>query len=225
MGVEWYDMIARRNGGYKGRSLFTIEGQSSEDLFEERLINMLPNFKTVLDAGCGHGDFTIRMSKYAKRIIGIDNSIEMIKIAQKLLESNQVDNVEFLHASTKLDLPFTDEQFDLIYDRRGPTSIINHSRILRTGGTIFGIHNNVDVARERLVINGFKDIKIEEYNEAIIYFPNELEFAKYISDTPGNPDYTLPEYREEFQKKLNENLINGRIGVKELKYIWKAIKP
>lgn len=26
MGIDWYDMIARRNGGYKGRSVYTIEG-------------------------------------------------------------------------------------------------------------------------------------------------------------------------------------------------------
>jgi len=225
MGVEWYDMIARRNGGYQGRSIYTIEGRSAEDLFEERLMKMLPNFRTVLDAGCGHGDFSIRMSKYAKKIIGFDNSIEMIKIAQGLLDSSQADNVEFVYATTKSELPFTDGQFDLIYDRRGPTTIINHGRILASDGIIFGIHNNVDKVRERLVMNGYKNIEIEEYKEAIFYFPNDLEFARFLSDIPGNPDYTLPEYREKLQEKLNENMINGRIGFRELKYIWKAVKP
>jgi hypothetical protein len=85
--------------------------------------------------------------------------------------------------------------------------------------------HNVDKVRELLDINGYEDIEIQEYNEALFYFPNELEFAKFLSDTPGNPDYTLPEHHEDLQKKLNENLINGRIGFKELKYIWKAVKP
>ncbi|WP_246313948.1 hypothetical protein [Paenibacillus foliorum] len=71
MGIEWYDMIARRNGGYKGRAIYTVEGKSAEDIFEERLINMLPSFKSVLDAGCGHGEFTLRMSKYTNRLLDL----------------------------------------------------------------------------------------------------------------------------------------------------------
>lgn len=225
MGIEWYDMVARRNGGYKGRAAFTTEGVSAEDVFEKQLIAMLPNYSCVLDAGCGHGEFTLRMSKYANKIVGFDNSIEMIKIAEQLLDSGPVGNVEFVYASTKSELPFEDGQFDLIYDRRGPTSIINHSRLLASGGGIFGIHNNVDKARERLSANGYKDIEVEKYNEAIMYFPNEVEFAKFLSDIPGNPDFTSPEWSVEFEKQLNENIIDGRIGVKELKYIWKAVKP
>jgi ubiquinone/menaquinone biosynthesis C-methylase UbiE len=80
MGIEWYDMIARRNGGYKSNAVFTIEGISAEQIFEERLMGMLPNFNSVLDAGCGHGEFTLKMSRYAESIIGFDNSVEMIKI-------------------------------------------------------------------------------------------------------------------------------------------------
>jgi Methylase involved in ubiquinone/menaquinone biosynthesis len=225
MGVDWYDMIARRNGGYKGRSISTTEGISAEVIFEQRLINMLPEFKSVLDAGCGHGEFTLRMSKYANKIIGFDNSIEMIKIARNLLDRSQISNLEFIYATTKAELPFEDEQFDLIYSRRGPTSIINHSRLLCSGGTIFGIHNNVDAAKQRLASNGYINIEIEVYNQAISYFPNGLEFARFLSDIPGNPDYTLPEHQEDLERKLQENLIDGRIGIKELKYIWKATKP
>jgi hypothetical protein len=43
MGVEWYDMIAKRNGGYKSNAVFTVEGISAEQLFEDRLIAMLPH--------------------------------------------------------------------------------------------------------------------------------------------------------------------------------------
>ncbi|MFC4099132.1 class I SAM-dependent methyltransferase [Paenibacillus xanthanilyticus] len=81
MGIEWYDMIARRNGGYRSRAVYTVEGRSAEDRFEERLIQMLPRFQSVMDAGCGHGEFTLKMAKYARSIIGFDNSKELIKIA------------------------------------------------------------------------------------------------------------------------------------------------
>lgn len=35
MGVEWYDMIARRNGGYRSNAVFTIDGVSAEQIYEE----------------------------------------------------------------------------------------------------------------------------------------------------------------------------------------------
>ncbi len=31
MGMDWYDMIAKRNGGYKSNAIYTIEGESGED--------------------------------------------------------------------------------------------------------------------------------------------------------------------------------------------------
>ncbi|WP_145048044.1 class I SAM-dependent methyltransferase [Paenibacillus xylanexedens] len=224
MGLEWYDMIARRNGGYRGRSKFIVEGQSAEDVFEQRLIEMLPLHNTVLDAGCGHGEFTLRMSAYAQHITGFDNSSEMIRIALSELASSGVRNAEFVHATTKTKMPFVDEQFDLIYDRRGPTSIIEHGRVLRKGGTIIGIHGDVSKVRERLLNNRYEDIEIEEFNDAVLVFPNEHEFALFLSDTPGNPDYTSPELQEAFQAKLDESLIDGRICVQERKYIWRAVR-
>lgn len=228
MGMEWYDMIARRNGGYKNNATYTVEGLSGEDVFEERLIKMLENCNSVLDAGCGHGEFTIRMSEYAKNIIGFDNSKELLKIAKSILKESKVENVSFVCAWTKGEkpLPFKDGQFDLIYDRRGPTSIINHSRILRSGGTIFGIHSEaMEKVKEKLEKNKFSNIKIEVFDEAMVYFPNESEFTKYISSVPGSPDYSLSEYNEELQTRINESLVNEKLALKEWKYIWKAVKP
>lgn len=224
MGLEWYDMIARRNGGYKGRSVFTWEGNSAEDVFEARLMQLLPRYKSVLDAGCGHGEFTLKMSAYTDYITGFDNSKELLRIAQAGLVAGDVDNVEFVYATTKTELPFEDEQFDLIYDRRGPTSIIEHGRLLRKGGVIFGIHTDVSKVQERLHTNQYVNIEIEEFNEALMVFPDEKEFAIFLSDIPGNPDYTQPEYHEQLQVKLKGNQMDGRLAVREHKYIWKAVR-
>ncbi|WP_127530352.1 class I SAM-dependent methyltransferase [Paenibacillus kobensis] len=225
MSVEWYDLIARRNGGYKSRAVYTTAGKSAEPIFEERLRDMLPQYRSVLDAGCGHGDFTLRMAQYAQHITGFDNSTELLSIAQSLLHSSGVPNVSFVYATTKTELPFKDGQFDLIYDRRGPTSILDHGRILASGGTIFGIHTSMDKVRERLAGNGFKDVEIEEYHDAVHYFPNEQEFAKFMSDVPGNPDLTRPEHRGELEALMLQNRIDGELALREHKFIWKAIKP
>jgi SAM-dependent methyltransferase len=226
MGVDWYNSIAIRNGGYRNDAVFAIEGTSAETIFEAELIRLIPDFHSILDAGCGHGDFTLKMAAYAKSIIGFDNSIEMIRIAQTNLLQTSAVNLQFIAATTKEVLPFSDGQFDLIYDRRGPTSILNHSRIVRSGGTIFGIHSGaLEKVKERLLTNGFIDIEIREYNDAIVSFANPIQFAKFISGIPGNPDYTKLENRREFERIKEENTINGKIQLKEYRYIWKALKP
>lgn len=227
MGMEWYDMIALRNGGYKNNAKYVVEGVSGEDVFEERLIKILGNCESVLDAGCGHGEFTIKMGRYTNNIIGFDNSQELIKIADKILKESNTKNISFVYAWTKDNkpLPFIDGQFDLIYCRRGPTSIIDHSRILRSGGTILGIHSGaMEKVKQKLESNKFINIEIEVFDEARIYFPNENEFIKYISSVPGNPDYSLPEYKKELQTKISESISNGRLTLKQWRYIWKATK-
>ncbi|WP_286164052.1 methyltransferase domain-containing protein [Bacillus sp. AFS088145] len=37
------------------------------------------NNKTVLDVGCGHGEFTIKCSEKAKEIVGFDLANDFIK--------------------------------------------------------------------------------------------------------------------------------------------------
>lgn len=225
MSVEWYDLIAKRNNGYKSDAVCTVEGRSGEAVFEERLIRLVANCESILDAGCGHGEFTLRMAQYARNIIGFDNSTELLKIADDLKQKANIGNVNFIYGSTKAELPFQNGQFDLIYDRRGPTSIIKHPRIMRPGGMIFGIHSAaLDKVMDLLAINGFSDVKVEEFNDAMIYFPNKMEFAKYLSANHGNPDYTLLENRSELEQKVQECTINGRIGLKEWRYIWQAVK-
>ncbi len=226
MGVEWYDAIARRNGGYKSNASFTVEGLSGELVFEERLIKLFADHDNVLDAGCGHGDFTMKMGNHAQSIIGLDNSVEMVRVAQQSLELSETRNIQFVYASTKDNLPFADHTFDLIYNRRGPTSILNHSRILKPKGRIIGIHSGaLDTVKERLLNNGFIDIQIEIFDESVLIFANERELAKFLSGIPGNPDYTVEENDPIFKDKLNEYITDdNRIVIKEWKYIWTARK-
>lgn len=228
MGIDWYDMIAKRNGGYKSDAIFAVEGISGEDVFEEELIQMLHTSKSTLDSGCGHGEFTIKMAKYTDKIVGFDASREMIKIANSLKEHYKINNVNFINASTKAELPFANEQFDLIYSRRGPTSIACHSRVLRSGGTIYGIcpeyPDIIHIISERLSLNGFVNIEKKFFDDAVLVFPNTKEFAKFLTAFPGNPDYTLPENKQILDEKVKGNMINGRLCYKQWRFIWKATK-
>lgn len=224
-GVDWYDKIAKKLGGYKKNWNSSKKGISGEDIFEERLIENLPKYENVLDIGCGHGDFTIKMAQYARNIIGMDFSEEMIKCANKYLLENNVINVKFYHGNIKEVNNLKENEFDFIYDRRGPTSIINNHSCLKPGGIIFGIHSaKLDIVKNKLCKNEFIDIHIEEF-QAKEYFDDEYEFAKYLSRIPGNKDYIDLENKKELKELVKQHTCEGNIVVKEWRYIWKAKKP
>jgi len=227
MSMDWYDMIAKRNGGYKNNATYTVEGLSGEAVFEEKLVELIKNSENVLDAGCGHGEFTLKMSKYTKKITGFDNSKELIKIANKILVESKATNLDYVFAGTKdkKDLPFQDESFDLIYARRGPTSILKNANLLKSGGIMVGIHSACkEAVEERLANSGLIDIEMEVYDKAMIIFPNEKEFEKYRSSSHGSLDYSLDENKVAFKKLVEEHTVDDKIMMQEWRYIWSGKK-
>ncbi len=223
MSREWYNSVAVRNGGYKSDAEFLREGISGEVEFEKMLISFLPRYDKVLDIGCGHGEFTLKMAKYAQHITGGDNAEEMIKIANRLLDESEVDNVDFKELWTHEEFPFEDETFDLIYNRRGPTSILRHSQVLKKGAKVIAIHSDsIDFNKIRSMMDeyGFEDLTIEEFNDCYIYFENIDEMGKFLASSHGNPDYTQPDHREELKKIAEVSMRDGRLAVQERRFIW-----
>lgn len=225
--IDWYNNIARRNGGYRVNVPYEVVGESAEDVFERELVELVRD-KTVLDAGCGHGEFTIKMARYAKEIVGYDFAHEMIKIANSLKAEMNVSNVSFIPTVYKELLPFPDDYFDVIYSRRGPGSIIVQSRLLKSGGIITGIHiypiTDGEIVDRIKATGDYTDISMRIFQSAVTYLKNKADFAEYLSSWHGAPDYTLPENREAFEKILSKSRIDGRIGLRESKQIWRAIR-
>lgn len=61
--------------------------------------------------------------------------------------------MEFHDLWTHEEFPFEDEAFDLIYSRRGPTSVLKHSRILKKGAKIIAIHSDgIDFNKIRVMM-------------------------------------------------------------------------
>lgn len=225
--IEWYNYIAKRNGGYKVNVPYEVCGESAEDVFERELIPLIRG-RTVLDAGCGHGAFTLRMAGYAEKIVGYDFANEMIKIANRLKEEAEIRNAAFIPTVHGEMLSFEDGFFDVIYSRRGPGSIVEQSGLLKPGGIITGIHMypipDGEITDRIKATGDYADISMRVYKSAIIYFQNEADYTEYLSSFHLAPDYTLPENREAFEKILEESHINGCIGIRESKQIWRAVK-
>jgi SAM-dependent methyltransferase len=225
MSDAWYDEIALRNGGYRSGAVFKRIGLSGEDAFERELIGLLELGCVVLDAGCGDGEFTLEIAERVGSIIGFDFSKEMVRIALEKKKRSGRENVEFRFASTKAPLPFRDGQFDLVYSRRGPTSIIEHSRLLKKGGCMMGIHSAAkDVVVRRIEESGLTGISVEEYPDSWLVFDDETEYAKYLTAFPGNPDFFLEENAGKLHGFALENAWEGRIRIQEWRFIWKGFK-
>ena len=86
-----------------------------------------------MDIGCADGRFTLKIAPNFKRIIAIDVSEKMLDAAQRLQIEQKVSHVIF----QKMDAAktsFSDECFDTVYSRRGPTPYQEIRRVLKKDG-------------------------------------------------------------------------------------------
>ncbi len=119
-----------------------LEGSDGEEEFDRELLRRTVR-KTVLDEGCGNGEFTLRIAKKARQIKGVDISTIALDQAKKSLTENKRSNVEFRFADAS-SLPFPAKNFDIVYSRRGPGSdsirtLSEAYRVLRKNGVFMEI--------------------------------------------------------------------------------------
>ena len=99
--------------------------------------------KTVLEYGCGDGNNTLLLALRGAKVKALDISPDLIEIAKKRLEVNQVEgDVEFILGSAH-DIPFPDESVDIVFGM----AILHHlnlelsakevKRVLKKGGKVF----------------------------------------------------------------------------------------
>jgi|Deesub1362B_J571_1020462.scaffolds.fasta_scaffold01103_9 ubiquinone/menaquinone biosynthesis C-methylase UbiE len=100
--------------------------------------------KTILDAGCGTGIFSIIFAhKGANKVIGIDISEGSLETGRKLKEKFKLSNIEF-RKEDMLNLPFEDNTFDIvwawgtIHHTEDPYKAMNELiRVLKKDGIFF----------------------------------------------------------------------------------------
>ena len=97
---------------------------------------------TLADIGCGTGSLTFELARFARKVIGVDLSGEMLRRARALAKERALDNVEFRQGDV-LKLPLESHSVDaafcvmVLHFLPDPArAIAGLCRIVRPGGSV-----------------------------------------------------------------------------------------
>ena len=115
--------------------------------FDDRVTSLaieklLPRDLTLADIGCGTGSLTFELARFARRVIGVDLSREMLRRARAVAKVRDLRNVEFRQADA-LKLPLDSRSVDaafcvmVLHFLPDPErAIAGLCRITRPGGSV-----------------------------------------------------------------------------------------
>ena len=146
----------------------------------------------ILDIGCGGGININRMAKDAKKVYGIDYSIESVKLSKKVNEKFiEEQKVEIIEGNVEK-LPFEDNTFDIVtavetvYFWPNIEKCFGEvKRILKPGGTfLIGLETN---GSDNFIMKFWKNfIDMETYNDkeitTFLENNNYAEITVYLRD-------------------------------------------
>ena len=115
-------------------------GRNVYNWFLRRLLRRYLSSRAVmLELGCGTSTLSIALSSYAKKIVGLDNSLAALKLSKKNAESAQANNMEFVLGDCRR-VPY-DDKFDLVWSNGllehfdDPLEVARqHFKAVRSGG-------------------------------------------------------------------------------------------
>lgn len=150
--------------------------------FDDRVTSLaieklLPSDLVLADVGCGTGSLTVELARFAKRVIAVDLSREMIRYAGRLVKEKKIHNVEFRLGNAE-NLPLEARSVDaafcvmVLHFLQDPArAIAELCRITRPGGSLILVDLVPHVQewmREQMAHRwlGFERSSIEEWLRA-----------------------------------------------------------
>ena len=144
---ELFDSIARRYDLINDLQSFGLHRRWKRQVLD--LADLSPGI-SALDVCCGTGDLSWGMARRGAKVIGLDFSEEMLKVATSRTMANHATNAaseapQFIRGDA-LQLPFQDQTFDVVtigYGLRNLASweagLMEIKRVLKPGGRLIAL--------------------------------------------------------------------------------------
>ncbi|MDD3808469.1 MAG: class I SAM-dependent methyltransferase [Candidatus Pacebacteria bacterium] len=198
-----------------------------EEIFKRKLIELSSKNKNMLDVGCGDGIFAFQMANYFSNVVGIDFSIELLKIANEKQKELNIENCRF-EVQNAEKTSFDNSSFNVIFSRRGLTPYHEFYRLLKTEGSfviitigetdakslkeVFGRGQNYNergdsrlkTDTELIKKIGFEIAFAEDYFYEE-YYPSYDEFNLFLQGVPIFEDFDPSKDRKFVEEYINLN--------------------
>ena len=179
--------------------------KSRRSIFVKKLDDEIPMGSNILEAGCGTGQMSIALSRYARQIYGIDLSKGSLIEAKQFINSNDIKSVHLFRMNI-FKLFFEENTFDVIISN----GVLHHTynpklafsklvRVLKPGGIIvIGLYHRygriIQKIRQSLIKNFGDSFKFldKRFREKI---SNKKKYAWFL-DQYKNPSETTHTYLE-----------------------------
>ena len=179
--------------------------KSRRSIFVKKLDDEIPMGSNILEAGCGTGQLSITLSRYARQIYGIDLSKGSLIEAKQFINSNDIKSVHLFRMNI-FKLFFEENTFDVIISN----GVLHHTynpklafsklvRVLKPGGIIvIGLYHRygriIQKIRQSLIKNFGDSFKFldKRFREKI---SNKKKYAWFL-DQYKNPSETTHTYLE-----------------------------
>jgi len=139
-----------------------------------RALGMLLPPADVADIACGEGYLSVESAQWARRVVGIDRSADVLKRAKALADRRGVENITWKRGDMER-LPLQDGSVDvallsqaLHHAVNPPHAVAEATRILRPGGRVLALdlrEHDQEWVRDRVGDRwlGFKDEDLERF--------------------------------------------------------------
>ena len=179
--------------------------KSRRSIFVKKLDDEIPMGSNILEAGCGTGQMSIILSRYARQIYGIDLSKGSLIEAKQFINSNDIKSVHLFRMNI-FKLFFEENTFDVIISN----GVLHHTynpklafsklvRVLKPGGIIvIGLYHRygriIQKIRQSLIKNFGDSFKFldKRFREKI---SDKKKYAWFL-DQYKNPSETTHTYLE-----------------------------
>lgn len=129
-------------------SIGSFYEKARKGIYTRMLDEQIPLNVKILEIGCGTGQLSMYLAHSQRQIVGVDLSLNSLKLASEFKQKNGINNVTLIHADI-FNMPFMENSFDFVICK----GVLHHTfnckkafeqvvKLIKPGGfIILGLYN------------------------------------------------------------------------------------